>query len=162
MAPNFHSAALCYSLRMTLVEYKKARLKYAPVEEFSAGLELSGPEVKALRAHMGSLDGARVVVRGGEAFIVGMTIPPYQAANTPKSYDPERTRRLLLTKEELRALADAEAKKGLTIVPFELYTNRGLVKARIAIVRGKGKADRREDIKKRDALLEAARDLKNR
>jgi SsrA-binding protein len=147
---------------MTLVEYKKAFLKYAPLESFAAGLELFGPEVKSLRNKNGSLDGARVVVRGGEAFIVGMTIPPYQAANTPKNYDPERSRRLLLTKKEIATLAAAESKKGLTIIPLEVYTAGRFVKARIAIVRGKGKSDRREDLKKRDALRETGRVLKNR
>lgn len=147
---------------MALVEYKKAFLKYAPIESYSAGIELTGQEVKALRSKMGSLEGARVVVRGGEAFIVGMTIPPYQSANMPKNYDPERPRRLLLAKKEIAALATAESKKGLTIVPLEVYTTRDLLKARIAIVRGKGKADRREDLKKRDALRETGRVLKNR
>ena len=147
---------------MTLVEYKKAMLKFAPVETFSAGLELLGTEVKALRSRQGSLDGARVVVRGGEAYIIGMTIPPYQAANTDKKYDPERPRRLLLTKKELHTLLTEEAKKGLTIIPLEVYTNGRLVKARIAIVRGKGKSDRREDLKKKDAMREASRILKNR
>lgn len=146
---------------MILVENKKFFLKYAPLENFAAGIELSGQEVKALRAKLGSLGGARVVVRGGEAFIVGMTVPPYQAANAPKSYDPERARRLLLTKKEIAALAGAESKKGLTIVPIEVYTAHRLVKARIAIVRGKGKADRREDLKKRADLREAGRFLKN-
>ena len=146
---------------MTLVEYKKAFLKYTPLESFAAGLELYGPEVKSLRNKLGSLDGARVVVRGGEAFIVGMTIPPYQAANTPKDYDPERSRRLLLSKKEIAELASAESKKGLTIIPLEVYTAGRFVKARIAIVRGKGKADRREDLKRRDALREAGRVLKN-
>ncbi len=147
---------------MILVENKKFFLKYAPLENFAAGIELSGQEVKALRARLGSLEGARVVVRGGEAFIVGMTVPPYQTANAPKSYDPERARRLLLTKKEIATLAAAESKKGLTIIPIELYTAHRLVKARIAIVRGKGKADRREDLKKRAALREAGRDIKNR
>ena len=147
---------------MALVEYKKAFLKFAPVETFSAGLELLGTEVKALRNKLGSLDGARVVVRGGEAYIIGMTIPPYQAANTPKTYDPERARRLLLTQKELHTLLIEEAKKGLTIIPLEVYTAGRLVKARIAIVRGKGKSDRREDLKKRDASRETARVLKNR
>ncbi len=147
---------------MTLVANKKAHLKFAPLESFSAGVELLGTEVKALRARLGSLDGARVVVRGGEAFIVGMTIPPYQAANTPKSYDPERPRRLLLAKKEIAELAAAEGKKGLTIIPFELYTSGRFVKARIAIVRGKGKSDRREDLKKRDAKRDTERVLKNR
>lgn len=147
---------------MTLVEYKKAFLKYAPIESYAAGIELLGQEVKALRSKLGSLDGARVVVRGGEAFIVGMTVPPYQVANMSKNYDPERPRRLLLTKREIVALADAESKKGLTIIPLEVYTSGRFVKARVAIVRGKGKADKREDLKKRDALRETERVLKNR
>lgn len=147
---------------MTLVEYKKALLKYAPLESFAAGLELSGTEVKALRNKLGSLDGARVVVRGGEAFIVGMTIPPYQAANTAKGYDPERARRLLLNRKEIAELYAAESKKGLTIIPLEVYTAGRFVKARIAIVRGKGKSDKREDLKKKTALRETARELKNK
>lgn len=142
---------------MTLVEYKKAFLKYAPLESFAAGLELTGQEVKSLRNKLGSMDGSRVIVRGGEAFIVGMTIPAYQVANAPKSYDPERARRLLLTKKEIAYLAAAESKKGLTIIPLEVYTARRLVKVRIAIVRGKGKSDKREDLKKRDAEREVAR-----
>ncbi len=147
---------------MTLVEYKKAYLRFAPLESFSAGLELVGGEVKALRGKLGSLDGSRVVVRGGEAFIVGMTIPPYQAANTPKEYDPERARRLLLQEKEIAELLSAESKKGLTIIPLEVYTSGKFVKARIAIVRGKGKSDRREDLKKRDAMRETGRVLTNR
>lgn len=146
---------------MILVEYKKALLKYSPLESFSAGLELIGQEVKALRNRLGSLDGARVVIRGGEAFIIGMTIPPYQVANIPKNYDPERARRLLFTKKEIAQLAEAESKKGLTIIPLEVYTSHRFVKARVAIVRGKGKADRREDLKKHDALRETERVLKN-
>jgi SsrA-binding protein len=147
---------------MTLIANKKAHLKYAPLESFQAGVELLGTEVKALRNKLGSLDGARVVVRGGEAFIVGMTIPAYQTANTAKSYDPERARRLLLNKKEVAELLAAEAKKGLTIIPFEVYTAGRFVKARISIVRGRGKSDRREDLKKRDAIREAGRVLKNR
>lgn len=147
---------------MTLIEYKKAFLKYAPIESFAAGLELAGQEVKSLRNRLGSLDGARVVVRGGEAFIVGMTIPAYQAANAPKSYDSERARRLLLTKKEIAYLYAADSKKGLTIIPLEVYTSRNLIKARVAVVRGKGKSDKREDLKKKDAERDMGRVLKNR
>jgi SsrA-binding protein len=147
---------------MDLINNKKAHLKFTSLETYSAGVELSGQEVKALRNKHGSLEGARVVVRGGEAFITGMTIPPYQSANAPKTYDPERPRRLLLGKKELRELAGAESQKGLTIIPFAVYTSKRLLKARIAIVRGKGKADRREDLKKRDAKREAGRILKQR
>lgn len=144
---------------MLLIENKKARMKYAVLETFSAGLELTGVETKALRGKLGSLDGARVVVRGGEAYLVGMTIPPYQAANTPKDYDPERPRRLLLKKSEIAQLSEGEEKKGLTSVPLEVYNNKYL-KVRVAIVKGKGKADRREDIKKREADIDIRRAMK--
>ena len=147
---------------MELIKNKKAHLKFAVLEDFSAGIELAGQEVKALRGKLGSLEGARVVVRGGEAFIVGMTIPPYQPANASKKYDAERPRRLLLNKKEVAELLGAESKKGLTIVPFEVYTAGRFIKAHIAIVRGKGKEDKREDLKKRDAEREAGRILKNR
>ena len=123
---------------------------------------LSGHEVKALRGSLGALDGARVVVRGGEAFLVGATIPPYQAANAPKNYDPERPRKLLLKKKEIAALADAESKKGLTVIPLEVYSSSGFLKVRVAIARGKHKADRREDLKRREADRERARALKTR
>jgi SsrA-binding protein len=146
----------------TLVEYKKAGLKFERLEEFEAGIELFGYEVKALKAKQGQLDGSRVVVRAGEAYLVGVTIPPYQAGNTPKEYDPTRTRRLLFKKSEIAQLADSESKKGLTIVPIEVYNKGNLVKVRVAIVRGKGKADRREDLKKRDSKREAERILKSR
>ena len=156
------SVSLGYTSPVTLLEYKKATLKFAPQETYAAGLELSGQEVKALRGHLGSLDGSRVLVRGGEAYIVGMTIPPYQVKNAPKTYEAERPRRLLLSKKEIAELYAAESKKGLTIVPLEVYTSKNLIKARIAIVKGKGKEDRREDLKKRDAARESDRVLKNR
>ncbi|HWH16274.1 MAG TPA: SsrA-binding protein SmpB [Candidatus Paceibacterota bacterium] len=146
----------------TLIENKKARLRFETLETYQAGLELFGHEVKSLRQKLGSLEGARVVVRGGEAFLVGMTIPPYQQANTPKEYDPERPRRLLLSRKEIAEMLDAESKKGLTVVPFEVYNNGRYVKARVNIVRGKGKADRREDIKRLEAKKEAERALRQK
>jgi len=146
----------------TLVEYKKAGLKFERVEELEAGIELFGHEVKALKGRQGSLEGSRIVVRGGQAYVLGMTIPPYQAVNTPGNYDPERSRRLLIRKGEVAKLSDAESTKGLTVVPIEVYTKDNLVKVRVAIVRGKGKHDHREDLKKRDAKREAERVLKSR
>lgn len=144
-----------------MLENKKARLRFQVLETYSAGIELSGAETKSLRSKHGSLEGARVIVRGGEAYLVGATIPPYQAKNTPESYDPERSRRLLLKKSEIAELAEGESKKGLTIVPLEVYNNR-YIKVRVALVKGKGKADKREDLKKRDAKREAERVLKRR
>jgi SsrA-binding protein len=135
---------------MSLIENKKAHLRFETLKPFQAGIELSGAETKALRQKQGSLEGARVLVRGGEAYILGMSIPPYQIANTPDDYEPERARRLLLKKDEIAEIGDAEAKKGLTVVPFEVYNNGRFVKVRIAIVRGKNKADKREDLKRKD------------
>jgi SsrA-binding protein len=146
----------------TLLENKKVHLRFAILETFQAGLELTGGETKALRSKLGSLEGSRVVVRNGEAYLVGATIPPYQIANTPDTYDPERTRRLLLNKKELRELAEAEDKKGLTVVPIEMYNAGSYIKIRVAIVRGKGKADKREDLKKKDAEREISRVLKRK
>lgn len=146
----------------TLLEHKKARLRFEVLETYQAGLELMGFEVKSVRARLGSLDGSRVIVRGGEAFIVGMTVPPFQVANAPKGYDPERPRKLLLSRKEIAELLDAESKKGLTLVPLELYNNGRYLKARVAIVRGKGKADRREDLKRLEAKKEADRALRQK
>ncbi len=144
---------------MTLIAYKKAGLKYEILEKYTAGIELVGTEVKTLRKKLGKLDGSRIIVRAGEVFVIGMTIPPYQVNNTPKEYDPSRTRRLLLTKREIRELANAEMKKGLTIVPLSVYNDRHLLKMQIAIVRGKNKSDKREYLKRKDAQREAQRAL---
>lgn len=144
----------------SLIENKKARLRFEVLTTYQAGLELLGTEVKSVRTKLGSLDGSRVIVRGGEAYIVGMTIPPFQVANAQKGYDPERTRRLLLKRSEIVELLDAEAKKGLTIVPLEVYNNGRYLKASVAIVRGKNKADKREDMKRADAKKETAQLLK--
>jgi len=147
---------------MTCIENKKARLRFEVLKTYQAGLELQGFEVKSIRAKLGSLDGSRVIVRGGEAFIVGMTIPPFQIANAPKTYDSERPRRLLLSRKEIVELLEAEAKKGLTLVPLELYNAGRYLKARIAIVRGKGKADKREDMKRLEAKKEADRAMRQK
>lgn len=146
----------------TLVQHKKARFNFEILESYEAGLELFGHEVKSLRNKQGSLEGAHVLVRGNEAFLVGATIPPYQASNTPESYDPERTRKLLLNKKEIGEIADAEAKKGLTIIPISVYSKGRKLKLQIAIARGKKKYDKREVLKKRESTRAIERTLKNK
>ncbi len=146
---------------MSLLENRKARMTYEVLETYEAGIELSGYEVKAVRKGMGSLEGSRVWVRGGEVFLAGATISPYQPANTPKSYDPERARRLLLNKEEIAELSGFEHQKGLTIVPLSLYNKGRRLKAEVAVVRHKKKHDKRETLKKRDAKRDIERSLKN-
>lgn len=144
----------------TLIEHKKAYFNYEILEKFEAGIELLGIEVKALKNKRGSLEGSHVIVRGGEAFLVGMNIPPYQPNNTPKDYDPLRNRRLLLTKKEIDVLLGAESKKGLTVVPISLYTKARKIKVSIGIGRGKKKYDKRETIKKRDTERDVAREMR--
>ena len=127
-----------------------------------AGIELFGFEVKSLRKGQGSLEGAYVTIRGGEAYLIGMFIPPYQPNNTPKDYDPYRNRRLLLTKKEIMDMASIDQKNRLTIIPLSVYNNDRKIKLDIAIAKGKKKFDKRETIKKRDSLRDVARDIKDR
>jgi SsrA-binding protein len=146
---------------VNLVEHKKARLDYEILEEYEAGIELLGFEVKSLRAGNAKLEGSHVIVRGGEAFVVGMVVSPYQPSNTPKEYDPGRSRKLLLTKKEIAALAGAEGQKGLTVVPISVYNKKGKLKIKIAVARGRKKYDKRQVLKKRDTDREIRRTLKD-
>ena len=146
---------------MSLIEHKKARLDYEILEQYEAGIELFGHEVKSLRQKHGKLEGAHIIVRGGEAYIVGMSIPPYQPANTDKTYDPDRTRKLLLLKVEIIKLSEAEGQKGLTIVPISVYNKGRVLKMSVAIARGKKKFDKRAALKKRDTERDIRRTLKN-
>jgi SsrA-binding protein len=146
-----------------LIRNKKAGFDYESLEEFDAGMELFGHEVKSLRKGRGKLEGAHVIVRGGEAFLVGSSVEPYQAANIDKSYEPTRPRRLLLTKKELDTLLGSEAQKGLTIVPIMVYNGtNNLLKLRLAIAKGKKKVDKRETIKKRDTERDIEREFKHK
>lgn len=147
---------------MSLLENKRVGFDYEILETLEAGLELLGFEVKSLRAGHGSLKGAHVVARGGEAYLVGATIPAWQPANAPKSYDPERTRRLLLSKKEIIRVADAEAQKGLTIVPLSVYNKRHNLKLGIAIARGKKAQDKRHSIRAREEKRRINRTLKTK
>lgn len=146
---------------MSLLENKRVGFDYEILETMEAGLELFGFEVKSLRAGHGSLKGAHVVARGGEAYLVGATIPPWQTANAPKSYDPERTRRLLLSRKEIARIAGAESEKGLTIVPLSVYNKGYRLKLGIAIARGKKKEDKRHTIKAREEKRRIQHSLKS-
>ncbi len=137
-------------------------MDYEILEEFEAGIELLGHEVKSLRGKRGKLEGAHVVVRGNEAYVIGMSIPPYQPANTPADYDPERSRKLLLTKKEISALAGFDGQKSLTIVPISIYSRGGKHKIKIASARGRKKYDKRAVLKERDSKREIDRTLKGR
>lgn len=149
-------------MQVALIDNRKATFDYAILEEIEAGIELLGQEVKSLRAGHGSLKGARVVARGGEAYLVGATIPPWQVANAPKSYDPERSRRLLLSRKEIAHIASAEGEKGLTTVPLKVYNEGRNLKLLIAIARGKKKEDKRASIREREEKRSIRRTLKTK
>src|SRR3989344_3531217 len=142
---------------MSLVQNKKAYFNYEILEKMEAGIELIGPEVKSLKNSQASLEGAHVTIRGGEAYVTGMHISPYQPKNMRKDYDPIRNRRLLLTKKEIEKLGGAEGQKRLTIVPLSVYNKGRKLKLEIAIVRGKKQFYKRETIKKRDIERELRR-----
>ncbi|MFH1472942.1 MAG: SsrA-binding protein SmpB [bacterium] len=144
---------------VNLADNSKARFNYELLKTFSAGLKLEGHEVKSVRSGKMSLAGSYITVRGDEAFLLGASVAPYQPKNTPKNYEPDRTRKLLLSKSEIAELAVAESTKGLTVVPLSVYNKGRFLKLDLAIARGKKKFDKRESIKKRDTEREIRRKL---
>ncbi len=145
-----------------LIQNKKVYFNYEITEKFTAGIELFGFEVKTLRKKQGSLEGAYITVRGGEAFLIGANIPAFQPQNAPEDFDPLRNRKLLLTKKELNELANNEDKKGLTIVAIAVYNMGRKLKLELGIARGKKTFDKRETIKKREVDREIRRTLTDR
>lgn len=145
---------------MTYLVNKTARRDVAIADTYEAGVELFGFEVKSIRNKNGSLKGAHVVVRDGEAFLVGSHIPPFQPANAPEDFDTYRTRKLLLHKDEIAKLDAAERQSGVAVIPVKLYNANGRIKLEIGVGRGKKEYDKREDIKRRDTKREVDRTLK--
>ncbi len=135
-----------------LANNKRARFDYDIKDTFSAGLVLSGPEVKSVKGGNVSLAGAYVSVSGSGASLINCHIGPYKYAAQP-GYEPTHTRKLLLNKTEINQLLGKE--KGLTIIPLEIYQgHRGLLKIRVGLGKARKKTDKREYIKKRDAEKE--------
>lgn len=143
-----------------LASNKRARFDYEILDTYEAGIELRGHEVKSAKSGRMNLIGAFALIRGNEAWLLNASIPPYQPKNAPPGYDPERSRRLLLKRAEIRELTGKTAEKGLTLVPLRAYTKRALVKLELGLGRHKKKADKRETIKKRVAAREIARAIK--
>jgi len=139
---------------------KRVNFDYEILQKYEAGLELKGFEVKAVRIGRLNLGGSHVIIRGGEAYLVGADLPPYQPLNTPEGYDPKRTRRLLLKKDEIKELVGKSNESNLTIVPISCYTKGTLIKLSIGLARPKKKADKRESIKKRETNREIQRAIK--
>ena len=133
----------------TVATNRKARFEYQLLETLEAGLVLKGTEIKSVRRGQISLQEAYVRTDGKQAWLVGAHIAPYEHASAFQ-HDPDREKKLLLNKHEIRELYDAVRIKGLTIIPVRVYLKGGRAKVEIAIAKGKKKYDKREAIKKRD------------
>lgn len=142
-----------------IAENKKARFDYEIGETIIAGVVLGGHEAKSAKLGRMDLSGSHVIVRGGEAFLIGSSIHPFQPKNIEGSFDISRTRKLLFSKKELQELS-GKLQNGFSLIPLNAFTHRGFIKVTIGIARGKKKADKRETIKKRETDREIRREIK--
>ena len=135
---------------------RKASFEYFLLEKFEAGLSLQGSEIKSIRAGQMSLVESYIDIEGGQAWLRGAHIAPYEQANR-FNHDPMRARRLLLHKKQIRQLFNSVKQKGMTIVPTRVYLKEGRAKIEIALARGKKNYDKRNEIAKRDQQRDADR-----
>lgn len=135
---------------------RKARFEYHILENFEAGLVLKGTEIKSIRAGQVSLQEAYIRTDGREAWLVGAHIAPYEQASAYQ-HEPDRERKLLLSKREIQKLWDEVRIKGMTIIPTRMYLKGGRAKLEIGLAKGKKQYDKRESIKERDLDREQAR-----
>lgn len=147
--------------RVVVARSPKARHDYHVLETWETGLVLSGTEVKSLRTGKASIKEAYAQVRGGEVWLEGMHITPYEQGNR-WNHEPVRARKLLLHRREIDRLLGMVESGGLTLVPLDLYFRRGRAKITLALVRAKKTHDKREDLKRRIADREMARALSAR
>ncbi|MEE8722147.1 MAG: SsrA-binding protein SmpB [Eggerthellaceae bacterium] len=141
---------------------RRAFHDYEILETYEAGIELTGCEVRSLRENNCQLNDTYALVRGGEVWLNNLHIAPYSNGNL-NNVDPDRRRKLLLHKKEIREIEQKTREKGLALVPTQMYfKENGLVKVEIAVARGKKLFDKRRDMAKRDMEREIDRALKTR
>ena len=142
------------------IKNKRAEHEYFLMESLTAGIVLTGTEIKSIRNGKASLADSYCTFKGDELFVVGMHIAEYDKG-TYNNHDPKRDRKLLLTARELRKLKNKVQEKGLTIIPVVLYINeKGLAKLDIALARGKHYYDKRESLKTKDSKRDIEKQLK--
>lgn len=144
----------------TIALNKKARHDYFIDERYEAGLALEGWEVKSLRAGKVQIIDSYILLKNNEAFLFGALITPLQTVSTHFKADPQRSRKLLLHREELNKLIGAVERKGFSLIPTALYWKNGKVKLEIGLARGKKAHDKRQAIKDRDWERQKARILR--
>ena len=145
-----------------VADNKKAAFNYFFEERFEAGMVLEGWEVKSLREGKVQLTDGYVVIRNGELFLIGLQIQPLGTASTHISPDKQRTRKLLMHKEEIKRLIGKVEQKGYTLVPVNLHWKNGKVKCEVALAKGKAEHDKRDTIKDREGKREVERAMKTR
>lgn len=145
-----------------IADNKKAAFNYFFEERFEAGIVLEGWEVKSLRAGKVQLTDGYIVIRDGELFLIGMQIQPLGTASTHISPDKQRTRKLLMHKDEIKRLIGKVEQKGHTLVPINLHWKAGKIKCEVALAKGKAEHDKRDTIKDREGKREVERALKSR
>ena len=161
-APTVRIMAKKQSARQgTIALNRKARFDYLLHERFEAGLVLTGWEVKALRAGKAQLTDTYVLLKDGEAFLLGSNITPLNTASTHVNADPKRTRKLLLHRKEIARLIGATQQKGQTCIPMALFWKGNKVKCEIALATGKKEHDKRAAIKEREWKLDKQRLMKD-
>lgn len=143
-----------------LITNRRAKFDFAITETFEAGIMLVGKEVKSLKSKQGKLEGSYAFITGSEINLVNFYIPPYQPKNTMGLVEPNRTRKLLLTKKEIAYLTGKLKEKRYSLIPLRVYLKGGKIKLELGLGRGKSKIDKRETIKKREAEREIARKQK--
>ena len=144
-----------------VVTNKKARFQYEIIETFEVGIVLQGTEVKSLRLGKGNLQDSYATIKDGEMFLYNMHISPYEQGNI-YNHDPDRIRKLLLHKQEIKRLTSKVLERGMTLVPLKIYFKSGKAKAELGLARGKSLVDKRKDIARRDEQRIVEREFKEK
>jgi len=139
---------------------RQARYLYEILETYEAGIELTGTEIKSIRAGRVNLQDGYGLLRNGEAWLLNVHISPYQSSGQYFNHEPRRTRKLLLHRKEIMKLIGKVEQKGLTLVPLKMYLKGSWAKVTLGLGRGKKLYDKRESIKERDDKREMARMMK--
>ena len=147
---------------MSIAENRRARFEYHIEEQYEAGIVLEGWEVKAIREGQVQLPDGYVLIKDGELFLIGCRINPLRTASTHVNPMADRTRKLLMKKEQIRRLVGKVEQRGFTIVPLNLHYKDGRVKVEIALAKGKAQHDKRETEKKRDWEREKGRLMRHK
>jgi SsrA-binding protein len=147
--------------RKLLASNRRARFNYSVEETLECGIELQGTEVKSFKEGTFSFSDSYGKIENGELWLIGLHVTPYRFGNI-NNHDPDRKRKLLVHRQEIKRLTRKVVERGLTLVPLSFYLKHGIIKLELGVCRGKKAADKREVIKKRDLKREMDRAIKER